>query len=288
MRRQTTRRLSPRLNLLYRAGEATDLRVAFGEYYQAQEINELQVSDGVFDFHPAQRAQHLVASVEHGFESGMELRLEAYRKKYRSLMPRFENVFDSLVLIPELQLDRVRIDAESAISDGVELSLTGAGADDLSWWASYSWSRTEDRVAGTSTRRGWDQTHAINSGFSMDWRDWSFSAAAIVRTGWPKTVLQAETVQNPDGSASLNVVAEPRNSRRHSLFGSLDARVSRNFDLPRGDLTLFLEVTNLTNRKNACCTEYAVRLDENGDPVLEASESDWLPIVPSLGIVWRF
>lgn len=280
--------VSPRLNLLYRAGEATDFRVAFGEYHQAQEINELQVSDGVFNFHPAQRAQHLVASVEHGFESGMELRIEAYRKKYRSLMPRFENVFDPLVLIPELQIDRVRIDAQSAISEGVELSLTGTGADNLSWWASYSWSHTEDHVAGINIRRGWDQTHALSSGVSMDWNDWSFSAAAIVRTGWPKTVLQAETMQNPDGSTSLVVFAEPRNSRRHAVFGSLDARVSRNFDLPRGDLTLFLEITNLTNRQNPCCTEYSVGFNESGDPALEASESTWLPIVPSLGIVWRF
>ena len=26
----------------------------------------------------------------------------------------------------------------------------------------------------------------------------------------------------------------------------------------------------------------------DGEPVLEADESDWLPIVPSLGLVWRF
>lgn len=281
--------VSPRLNLLYRAGEATDLRLAFGEYYQAQEINELQVSDGVFDFRPAQRAQHLVASIEHGFESGMELRIEAYQKKYRSLMPRFENVFDRLVLIPELQIDRVRIDAVSAVSEGVELSLTGTGANDLSWWASYTWSQTEDTVAGESIRRGWDQTHALNAGFSMDWNAWGFSAAAIVHTGWPKTALQGETVDNnPDGSTSLVVFAEPRNSRRHAWFGSLDARMSRRFELQRGDLTLFLELTNLTNRENPCCTEYFVGFDDDGDPLLEASESTWLPIVPSLGIVWRF
>lgn len=280
--------VSPRLNLLYRAGDATDLRLAFGEYYQAQEINELQVSDGVLDFHPAQRAQHLVASIEHGFESGIELRIEAYQKKYRSLMPRFENVFDPLVLVPELQIDRVRIDAESAIAEGVELSLTGTGASDLSWWASYAWSQTEDEVEGASIRRGWDQVHAVNAGFSMDWNAWSFSAAAIAHTGWPKTVLQGETVQNPDGSTSLAVMAEPRNSRRHAWFGSLDARISRDFELSRGDLTVFLEVTNLTNRENPCCTEYSVGFDDDGDPLLEASGSTWLPIVPSLGIVWRF
>ena len=280
--------VSPRLNLLYRVGRDTELRLAFGEYYQAQEINELQVSDGVLDFHPAQRAQHLVASLEHGLGSGMDLRIEAYRKKYRSLMPRFENIFDPLVLIPELEIDRVRIDAESARSEGLELSLTGTGADDLAWWASYTWSRTEDEVQGESIRRGWDQTHALNAGFSVDWNAWSFSAAAVVHTGWPKTLLRAGTVENPDGSTTLAVTTEPRNSRRHAVFGSLDARASRRFDLPRGDLTVFLEVTNLGNRENPCCTQYSAGFDGNGDPVLLASESTWLPIVPSLGVVWRF
>jgi outer membrane receptor protein involved in Fe transport len=192
------------------------------------------------------------------------------------------------VLIPELEIDRVRIDAQSARSEGLELSLTGTGANDLAWWASYTWSRTDDVVQGDPVRRAWDQRHALNAGFSMDRDAWSFSAAAVVHTGWPKTVLQAKTVRNPDGSTALVAAGEPRNSRRHALFGSLDARVSRRFDLPKGDLTAFLEVTNLTNRENPCCTEYSLGFDDNGDPVLLVSESAWLPIVPSLGVVWRF
>jgi outer membrane receptor protein involved in Fe transport len=281
-------KLSPRFNLLYRVGKRTELRLAFGEYYQAQEINELQVGDGVPDFHSAQRAQHLVASLERELGSGMDLRLEAYQKKYRSLMPRFENLFDPLALIPELGIDRVRIDAQSARSEGLELSLTGTGAHDLAWWASYTWSRTLDEVQGESIRRGWDQPHALNAGFSRDWNAWSFSAAAVVRSGWPKTLLRAEAVENPDGSTTLVANPDPRNSGRHAVFGSLDARVSRRFDLARGDLTVFLEVTNLSNRENPCCTEYSAGLDESGNPVLLASDSTWLPIVPSLGVVWRF
>jgi hypothetical protein len=203
-------------------------------------------------------------------------------------MPRFEKMFDPLVLIPEFEIDRVRIDAESALSEGVELSLTGAGAGDLDWWASYTWSRTLDEVRGATIRRGWDQTHALNAGFSKDWNAWSFSAAAVVHTGWPKTALRGEVVRNADGSTTLLAVTEPRNSRRHAVFGSLDARASRRFELPRGDLTVFLEVTNLSNRRNPCCTEYSVGLAMDGEPVLEADESAWLPTVPSLGLVWRF
>jgi outer membrane receptor protein involved in Fe transport len=279
--------VSPRINLLYQAGKNTDLRFAFGEYYQAQEINELQVSDGVAEFYPAQRAQHLVASLTHGFDSGFDLRLETYQKKYRSLMPRFENIFDQLVLIPELQIDRARTDADSAVAEGIELTFSGRGPSELSWWTSYSWSRTADTFQNETTKRSWDQTHTFGAGLSRDWNKWSFSAAGVVHTGWPKTVLVIEEVTNPDGSTSLVATTGPRNSLRHAVFQSLDARVSRRFDLPKGDLTAFLEVTNLNNRENSCCTEYSVQ-HAGANEIIQAKGGAWLPIVPSLGVVWRF
>ena len=92
--------ISLRFNLLYFLTERTELGFGAGGYYQAQEINELQVADGVETFFPAQHASHLVASVAHQLNSGIDIRLELYQKKYRSLMPRYENVFDPLVLIP--------------------------------------------------------------------------------------------------------------------------------------------------------------------------------------------
>jgi hypothetical protein len=55
----------------------------------------------------------------------------------------------------------------------------------------------------------------------------------------------------------------------------------------RGDLTVYLDVTNLYDRKNICCTEYAVLSDEDGDSLL-AREGHWLPLIPSLGVIWRF
>lgn len=280
--------VSPRINLLYRAGSNTELRFAFGEYYQAQEINELQVSDGMAGFHPAQHAQHLVASLTHSFDLGFELRLETYQKKYRSLMPRFENIFDQLVLIPELQIDRARIDADSAIAEGAEVTLSSRDPGELSWWTSYSWSRTADTFENETIRRSWDQTHTFGAGLSWDWRKWSFSAAGVLHTGWPKTVLVVEEVTNPDGSTSFLATTAPRNSRRHGVFQSLDARVSRRFDLPRGDLTAFLEVTNLNDRENPCCIQYSVQRDSDGNEVIQAKGGTWLPIVPSLGVVWRF
>lgn len=284
----TDEQVSPRTNLLWRVTDNTEFRLAWGRYYQAQEINELQVSDGLDEFRSAQRATHIVASLKHHLPAGLELRVEAYRKKYDHVAPRFENLFDPLVLIPELQIDRVRIDADEATARGIEVTLSGGGDHHLAWWASYAWSQSVDQIDGRGVRRSWDQRHSLSAGISRDWHHWSLSAAAIARSGWPRTVLTGETIRDPDGTAHLDLAVGPRNDLRHDVFQSLDVRVSRRFDLPRGELTAFLEVTNLLNRENACCTEYSAGLDENGDPALIAEQGNWLPLVPSLGVLWRF
>jgi outer membrane cobalamin receptor len=281
--------VSPRLSLLYRMDSATEFRLGWGQFYQAQEINELQVNDGLTDFFPAQRAEHVVASVSHTFRSGIGLRLGVYRKTFRDLRPRFENVFDPLVLIPDLQIDRVRIDADDALAQGAEISLTGGDADQgIFWWASYAWSEVEDSVAGEDVKRSWDQTHTAKAGLNWNWGKWEFSTAGVVHTGWPKTELVSGTITNPDGSQQLAATTTPRNSSRYSVFHTLDARVSRTFNVAKGELMTFFEITNLYNRDNPCCTQYSLQTDVDGEVQIRSKQSNWLPVVPSLGVVWRF
>lgn len=280
---------SLRFNLLYFLTERTEIRLAAGRFYQAQEINELQVNDGVSSFAAAQRATHLVASIAHQLQSGIDIRLEYYQKKYRSLMPRYENVFDSLVLIPELQIDRIEIDAPAALSKGAELMVSGDNTSgNIFWWLSYTWSTTEDFVAEGHVKRSWDQTDSIKAGVNWDWKKWNFSVAANIHSGWPRTDLLVEEVGNPDGSTSLVATTTPRNSRRFPTFHTVDARASRRFDVSRGDLTVFLEITNIYNHTNACCTKYRLQTDLDGTQSLSANQGNWLPLIPSLGVMWQF
>lgn len=78
------------------------------------------------------------------------------------------------------------------------------------------------------------------------------------------------------------------NSHRHSTFHTVDARASRRFDVARGELTVFLEISNLYNQQNACCTKYRLQTGSNGNQTLISNESNWLPLMPSLGVIWRF
>ena len=96
--------------------------------------------------------------------------------------------------------------------------------------------------------------------------------------------MTGQTVTQPDGSTELLLEVSNRNAARYSVFHGLDVRVSREFDVGRGDLTAFLEITNLYDRANPCCTEYSLLPDGS----LGSREAHWLPLVPSLGVVWRF
>jgi outer membrane receptor protein involved in Fe transport len=280
---------SPRASLLYRASEHTELRLGWGQFSQAQEVNELQISDGVADYVPAQRAEHVVANLQHHFSNDIDLNLSLYTKKFRKLRPRYDNAFNSLTVVPEIQFDRFRVDATSAVSRGAEITLSKGSSDQaLIWWLSYTWSEVLDSTATGKVQRTWDQTHTGKAGLSWRWKSWDFSAAAEVHTGWPKTELMADTISRPDGSNQLVVSATESNSSRYLVFNTLDARVSRTFDVKRGDLTVFLEVTNIYNRANPCCTEYSLQAENSGATTLLAKEDHWLRFLPSLGVDWRF
>ena len=70
-------------------------------------IHELQVEDGVTEYQPAQRSEHRVLGIEHSFRRGVEARLELYDKTLTHLRPRFLNLYDHLLIFPELRADRI-------------------------------------------------------------------------------------------------------------------------------------------------------------------------------------
>ena len=103
---------SPRASLLYRIGSKTDLRLSHGRFFQPEGLLELQVEDGVGAFSRAQSAAHSIVSVEHRFAGTLVLRAELYRKTTQHVRPRYENLFDPLVLIPELRASRALVAPE--------------------------------------------------------------------------------------------------------------------------------------------------------------------------------
>jgi TonB dependent receptor-like, beta-barrel/TonB-dependent Receptor Plug Domain len=280
--------LSPRLSVLQSAGPRTEFRFSWGRYYQSQGIQELQVEDGLSNFWPAQRADHMIAGVRQRIGDDYSLRVELFRKDVGRIRPRFENLFNPLALIPELEPDRVRLDPESAKSEGLEISIDRSTRQ-WNWWASYTLAKATDRIDGEDVARSWDQRHAFQGGFGWSNQAWSFSAAASVRSGWPTSELTLVPGGIDGGGNTTDVlVPGPRNAVRYGTFSSFDVRLSRRFKVRRGSLLAFIEISNLANRRNECCLEWDLVDDENGNQVLERSVNYWLPLLPAFGVLWEF
>lgn len=275
--------LSPRISLMYRLSQKTELRLSAGRYYQSQPIQSLQIEDGVTQYWPAQRADHLIAGFRYLTVNDTSLRVEAFFKNIGEVRPRFENLYDPLATIPELAADRIRLDPTQAESKGVEVSAErSTGAWD--WWASYTWAKVTDQVDGRDEPRSWDQRHAVQAGFAWQNERWGFSAAASVHTGWPWTDLYLEEIGvGPDDEPIYEATPGPRNANSLSTFSSLDLRLSRRFNVRHGTLLAFIEVSNVLNRRNVCCIDWDI---EDGE--LENSLDYWMPLLPAIGILWEF
>ena len=278
--------ISPRISVFYNATPKTDLRLSWGSYYQSQGIHELQVEDGVETFFPAQRADHLIAGVHYKLGRSLRLRTEVYQKDYKDLRPRFENLQDSLALVPELEPDRVPIAPDSGRSRGIELTLENTENDELDWWLSYTWSRVTDSIDGRDQKRNWDQQHALQTGIAWHMAPWEIGLAANIHTGWPTTTLYL--VEGADEDDEYTLVYGSRNTENFKTFASLDFRVSREWNLKNSRISAFFEISNALNRKNECCIDYDIEDEDADEIILEESIDYWLPVLPAIGILWEF
>ncbi len=264
----------PRLSLRWQIAPATSLRAHWGRFRQTDEVHELKVEDGLTSFPEAQRSDHLIAGLDHEFADGLAMRLEWFRKLQSDPRAHFENLLDPLSVTPEVAPDRVMIAPDSAEIRGVEISLV-ARSPQFDWWASASWSKAMDTIDGRRTPRSWDQTWAATAG--VDWRrgDWRYGVLAVAHRGWPTTRVLATTLGT-------------RNAARFPPRIGIDLRAEYRKSLATGQLAFNFELTNAVNVGNACCQELVSTDDGSGGTLFSARRSDWLPLVPSLGVLWEF
>ena len=281
---------SPRLNVLWRAAERTDLRVGIGRFCQSQRIHELDVEDGETAFSPADLSRQIDLTLQHRFEGGTRLRFDAYDGSITRVRPRHENLFNQMELFPETSPDRVALAPEEANLRGAEIMMTAAPGTRLQWWAGYAWSTATDRIDGRDEPRSWDQTHTVRG--LLAWRPndrWSISFSGTVHTGWPTTPVTAENVVQPGGGVEPEIVPGERNSDRFPTYARVDLRAGRRFSPAWGRLGFEVEVTNLFNRGNVCCVdEFQFFTQPDGSVDAVADPERWLGLIPSFSLTMEF
>jgi TonB dependent receptor/TonB-dependent Receptor Plug Domain len=269
--------LSPQVTLQYRHDPDTVLRLSWRSFAQAQRPDELQVQDGDTTFDPTQRARQTVVSLERNVWGYGLLRTEIFDKHVSSPKPTYENLLDPFALLPELEVDRVRVAPDRSRAYGAEISMRWDLPSAWSTWASYSLSRANDYFDGDAVPRTWDQKHSLNAGVSWTQRAWILSANTTWHTGWRRNSLLL---------VGDSLALSPRNESAWRDYFSLDLRAAWNRKIPRGALQAFLEVDNVTNHGNLCCVNYELA-DTASGPLLNAESSAWLPRFALFGLTWQ-
>ncbi len=280
---------SPRVNVFHAMEGGTEFRASWGRFLQPQDLRELQVEDGVVDFFRAQRADQVVVGVKQPLGKSHSLRLELYQKEYDRMRPRYENLYDPLALLPEVEPDRVRIAPTSARARGAEILLDSESDGPWSWRIAYSYSEVEDRVDDVDIPRGWDQRQALRAGLNWSTDRWDVGISANIHDGWPTTTLSLVETVDENGLPIYVAEPGPRNAENFSMYATLDARVNRKFRF--GDqrvLNVFVEVSNALNRENPCCVDFDLLYDDNDIPYVVREEDFWLPMLPAVGFILEF
>jgi outer membrane cobalamin receptor len=280
--------LSPRVNLALALNRNTTLRGAWGRYAQPQALYQLHVQDDEYTFNQAERAQQFVAGLERQFGAGISARLETYRRNESELRPRYRNLSNEILAVAEVEDDRVRLDPERGRAQGIELLLQRNGARS-SGALSYAWARAYDEVAGQRIDRPLDQRHTFYLDYSFaPSTAWRFSGSWQYHSGWPITTstFHADTL---DGR-SLSIIREfgEPYAARLPAYHRLDLRVTRNFDLRRGRLAIFLDVFNLYDRDNPQAYNYNVRYSRDNGLEVRRHLEPLLPRLPTFGASWEF
>ena len=275
--------VSPRVSFQYHYDSATALRLSWGSLAQAQRPDELQVQDGEAQFNPTQRSRQVVASIERRMGDGASFRFEAFDKRISQPKPAYENVLDPFALLPEIEIDRVRIAPDRARAYGAELSVRWDSRHAWSSWASYSVSRALDYFDGVAIPRTWEQKYSMNAGVAWTRRPWVLSANVTGHSGWRRNSL---TVAPTDAPSSPRLVLSPRNEDAWRDYFSLDLRAAWTRKLSRGALESFVELDNVTDHGNLCCVNYQLSETESG-PRLAGDTSSWLPRFILLGVTWQ-
>lgn len=273
--------LSPRLNLRYDFARSWRLYGSWGRFTQAQRVDEWRLEDPQVTPDPTAIAVHSIVGLVYQPNNDVHVSLEIYKKRWTEVRPYYENLLDSLSLVPDLAPDRIRVAPMASEASGAELTVRRSLPHSFEVWGGFSASVVEDDFASMSNvRRSWDQPRAATLGVGWSKLGWTTSAVFGWHRGWPRTDIR-DNMHSPG-----MLIIGRRNAERWGDYFSADLSASRTGAFAGGELSTWVEVTNATDRRNACCTHLLGA--EPGSTALGSEPNSWLPRMINVGFTWRF
>jgi hypothetical protein len=284
----------PRLGVKYKPWENTAFSAAVGRF--TQPMVTLNSTDALFSIYdiwvsaPGRfelpSATHYIAGVEHWLRHDAIVQLEGYYKDYNELL---ETHYGDYFTPPDSLL------SADGYSYGAEAMLRKT-AGPVNGWLSYSYMWTRRSIGREVYHPHYDRRHSLNVITSFPRLFWGVDVSAkwTLGTGLPYagTIGYYEWNQfRPDPDPSRWVmnyweyVEGTRDAFRYPLYHRLDAGASRTWLFKWGELTAFLDVTNLYNAKNVLIYYWE---DDKATGLPVRRQIGNLPILPTIGVKVKF
>ncbi len=265
--------LEPRLAVRYAMSSRVTFKAAFGQYRQAAQPEDLSASFGNPTLQSA-RATHLLFGGAFDLTRNISLETTVFHSASEGLTVR--NPSSSPLIA------RALVDGGEGRSYGAQFLLRHEIAKGFFGWIAYTILRSERKDAGSDEFRlfDYDQTHVLTALASYDLgKGFDIGVRGRYASGYPRTPVVGSYFDAR--TATYQPILGAKNSIRIPAFAELDVRASKRFKLQSSSLEIYLDVQNVSDRKNP--EEIAYNANYTQRRYIEG-----LPLLPVLGIKWEF
>lgn len=272
--------VDPRFNARWQVADGTVLKGGVGLYHQPPPPQTIVEEYGNPDLEPEAAWQYALG-VEQHLVGPLHLDFQVYYKDLRNLVV----VSDRVVRRGGEEVLERYANEGTGEAYGAEILLRYDADARFFGWLGYSISRSKrhDRLRDRTTPSFTEQPHSLVGVGTLKlpeiWEGFSIGARVRYTSGNPYTPVIGG-VYDADRDAYRRLPAPDSRSQRLPDFFQLDLRADKEWDFGTSRLSVYLDVQNVTNRKNAEGVIYN----------FDYSESDYLPglpIFPSVGIRWE-
>ncbi len=234
--------LEPRIAARVDLAKPLSVTASAGYYHQAPAPEDLSAVFGTPDL-TYERSRHLTLGATFRMTPTTTAEVTGFAKSFDDLVARTR--------LPTPRLARALIQDGEGRSMGVQLLMRQSLWRGFFGWISYAASRSQRRYYGDPSFRplDYDQPHVLSVVASQDVGTFTIGARLRVASGMPRTPVLS-SYDDPRGDRYVPIFGI-QSSERLPTFFQLDLRAEKAFQLGAARLSIYVDVQNVTARKNA-------------------------------------
>lgn len=261
--------ISPRLGASFDISHKAKINMAYGLFGQFPQFYKIFLSPVNFNLETS-KSTHNILGIEYNLKADLQLKIEGFYKDLKDLP------------VAKTDTSKIYESTGQGFAKGIEFTLTKKMSSDLYLLMNYTYSnsRRQDRIILKEYDFDYDSPHILNvmATYKLgDW--WEFGLIYRYASGLPYTPYDLSTVRQVNGTWYCD--EGTKNSERLPNYQRLDLRVDHRFIFNTWNLSLYLEIWNLTNHDNITRYEYSADFGKKSPVTLFA-------VMPMIGLAVEF